>query len=171
MRNRFSEELTQALERLGGRQQSKVAKKAYISESTISRIRSGLKKADPQTRWTLANVINDLRLNYTAASEAYGTISFQHDRKRKGDVFAALVKQRTEQGEREKLEPEFEAAITTEPRFRTPEQNQIIERYPREYIEEISAEITALIKQAEYAGIPLDHLQEVIDQVNDSTGG
>ncbi|MFB9770122.1 helix-turn-helix domain-containing protein [Lactiplantibacillus modestisalitolerans] len=171
MRNRFSEELALVLKRKDGYSQSEVAKKTFYSESTISRIVTGLKKADPQTRWTLANVINDLRLSYTAASESYGTISFQRDRKRKDDVFSALVKQRTEQGEREKLEPEFETAITTEPRFRTPEQNQVIERYPREYIEEISAEITALIEQAEYAGIPMNHLQQVIDEVNDSTGG
>lgn len=171
MRNRFAEELTRTFERLGGHKQREIAGMAYMSESTMSRIRSGLKKTDPQTRWTLANVINDIWLKFTAASEDYGTISFQRDRKLKGDMFSALVKERTEQGEREKLEPEFEEAITTEPRFRTPEQNLVIQQYPREYIEEISAEITDLLKKAEYAGISPIQLQKVIDEVNDSTGG
>ena len=45
-----------------------------------------------------------------------------------------------------------------------------IERYPREYAEEISAEITDLAKKAEYAGIPMDKLQEVIDKVNRKNG-
>lgn len=171
MRNRFAEELTLTFERMEGHKQREVADKAHYSESTVSRIRAGLKKTDPQTRWTLANAINDLRLKYTAASLDYGTISFQRDRKLKGDMFSALVKQRTEQSQREQLEPEFEVAITTEPKFRTPEQNLIIQRYPRERVEEISAEITALIKQAEYAGITMSQLQHVIDEVNDSTGG
>ncbi|WCJ50197.1 hypothetical protein OFA97_03520 [Lactiplantibacillus plantarum] len=45
-----------------------------------------------------------------------------------------------------------------------------IERYAREYAEEISAEITDLAKKAEYAGIPMDKLQEVIDKVNQENG-
>ena len=85
-------------------------------------------------------------------------------------MFSALMKQKKEQRQRERIEAEFEEAITVKPRDRTPAQQLVIERYPREYAEEISAEITDLAKKAEYAGIPMDKLQEVIDKVNQENG-
>lgn len=170
MKNKFAMELKLAFGRKPWLVEHEVADQAYISKGQLSKIKNGLRKADPQLRQRLAILINDYWLHYTAAASNHHIISFQYDRKLNGDMFSALMKQQNEQSEREQLEPKFEEAMAVKPEFRTPEQNQIIERYPREYAEEISSEITDLAKKAQYVGIPMDKLQRVIDEVNAEEG-
>ncbi|MCG0752736.1 Prophage Lp2 protein 13 [Lactiplantibacillus plantarum] len=170
MKNKFAEQLSLALDRHKESTQQQIADRTHVSPGQLSRLKSGSRSTDPQIRKSLANVINDFWLSYSGARENFGVLSFQNDHRLQGDMFSALMKQREEQSQREKLETEFEEAIAVKPRDRTPAQQLVIERYPREYAEEISAEITDLAKKAEYAGIPMDKLQEVIDKVNQENG-
>ncbi|MCG0738800.1 helix-turn-helix domain-containing protein [Lactiplantibacillus plantarum] len=170
MKNKFSEQLSLALDRHKESTQQQVADRTHVSPGQLSRLKSGSRNTDSQIRKSLANVINDFWLSYSGARENFGVLSFQNDRQLQGDMFSALMKQKKEQRERERIEVEFEEAITVKPRDRTPAQQLVIERYAREYAEEISAEITDLAKKAEYAGISMDKLQEVIDKVNRKNG-
>ena len=170
MKNKFSEQLSLALDRHKESTQQQIADRTHVSPGQLSRLKSGSRSTDSQIRKSLANVINDFWLNYSGARENFGVLSFQNDRQLQGDMFSALMKQKKEQCQREGIEAEFEEAITVKPRDRTPAQQLVIERYPREYAEEISAEITDLAKKAEYAGIPMDKLQAVIDKVNQENG-
>lgn len=170
MKNKFSEQLSLALDRHKESTQQQVADGTHISPGQLSRLKNGSRNTDPQIRKSLANKINDFWLKYSGARENFGVLSFQNDRRLKGDMFSALMRQKKEQQEREAMEAEFENAIVINPNDRTPAQQLVIERYPREYAEEISAEITDLAKKAEYAGISMDKLQEVIDKVNRENG-
>ncbi|MCG0573950.1 prophage Lp2 protein 13 [Lactiplantibacillus plantarum] len=170
MKNKFAEQLSLALGRDKTQTQQQIADGTHVSPGQLSRLKSGSRSTDSQIRKSLANVINDFWLNYSGARENFGVLSFQNDRQLQGDMFSALMKQKKEQRQRERIEVEFEEAITVKPRDRTPAQQLVIECYPREYAEEISAEITDLAKKAEYAGIPMDKLQEVIDKVNQENG-
>ncbi|MDI5786287.1 transcriptional regulator [Lactiplantibacillus plantarum] len=170
MKNKFSEQLSLALDRHKESTQQQVADGTHISPGQLSRLKNGSRNTDPQIRKSLANKINDIWLKYSGARDNFGVLSFQNDRRLKGDMFSALMCQKKEQQEREAMEAEFENAIAINPNDRTPAQQLVIERYPREYAEEISAEITDLAKKAEYAGISMDKLQEVIDKVNRKNG-
>ncbi|MBU7474851.1 transcriptional regulator [Lactiplantibacillus pentosus] len=170
MKNKFAEQLSLALDRHKESTQQQVADGTHISPGQLSRLKNGSRNTDPQIRKSLANKINDFWLKYSGARENFGVLSFQNDRRLKGDMFSALMRQKKEQQEREAMEAEFENAIAINPNDRTPAQQLVIERYPREYAEEISAEITDLAKKAEYAGISMDKLQEVIDKVNRKNG-
>lgn len=170
MKNKFSEQLSLALDRHKESTQQQVADGTHISPGQLSRLKNGSRNTDPQIRKSLANKINDFWLKYSGARENFGVLSFQNDRRLKGDMFSALMRQNKEQQEREAMETEFENAIAINPNDRTPAQQLVIERYPREYAEEISAEITDLAKKAEYAGISMGKLQEVIDKVNRKNG-
>ncbi|WOI03364.1 transcriptional regulator [Lactiplantibacillus plantarum] len=170
MKNKFAEQLSLALDRHKESTQQQVADGTHISPGQLSRLKNGSRNTDPQIRKSLANKINDFWLKYSGARENFGVLSFQNDRRLKGDMFSALMRQKKEQQEREAMETEFENAIVINPNDRTPAQQLVIERYPREYAEEISAEITDLAKKAEYAGISMDKLQEVIDKVNRKNG-
>lgn len=170
MKSKFAEQLTLALDRSGVKSQRTIADEVHVSPGQLSRLKTGLRSTDPDIRKSLANAINDIWLSYSGARANFGVISFQKDRRLKGDMFSALMKQKKEQSEREAIESDFEAASAINPIDRTPAQQLVIERYPQEYAEEISAEITDLIKKAEYAGIPMDRLQKVIDDVNKYNG-
>lgn len=170
MKNKYAEQLALALGRMEGKSQRMVADETHISPGQLSRLKAGSRNTDSQIRKSLANTIQDFWLSYSGARENFGVLSFQNDRRLKGDMFSALMRQKKEQQEREAMEAEFESAIAINPNDRTPAQQLVIERYPREYAEEISAEITDLAKKAEYAGIPMDKLQEVIDKVNRENG-
>ena len=169
MKNKFAMELKLAFGRKPWLVEHEVAEQAYISKGQLSKIKNGFQRADPQLRWKLARIINDIWLNYLTAALNNHTISFRQNRISNGDMFSALMDQRNEQAKREKLEPEFEQAMAIQPKFRTPAQNQIIDQYPKEYAQEISSEITDLIKKAQYAGISMTRLQQVIDEVNGVT--
>lgn len=170
MKNKFAEQLSLALGKNKTLTQQQIADRTHVSPGQLSRLKSGSRSTDSQIRKSLANVLNDFWLSYSGARENFGVLSFQNDRRLKGDMFSALMRQKKEQQEREAMEAEFENAIAINPNDRTPAQQLVIERYPREYAEEISAEITDLAKKAEYAGISMDKLQSVIDKVNQKNG-
>lgn len=69
MKNKFSEQLSLALDRHKESTQQQVADGTHISPGQLSRLKNGSRNTDPQIRKSLANKINDFWLKYSGARE------------------------------------------------------------------------------------------------------
>lgn len=116
----------------------------------------------------MADTLQNIWLNFSGAREDYHIPSFMKNKTKHNDVMAALFQQRKEENERRQLEDAFDEAIGTKPELRSPQQQQLIRDYFKEYVEEIGAENTDIVMKAQYAGV---RLQSYFDKYNDQYGG
>ncbi|QCZ53596.1 Prophage Lp2 protein 13 [Levilactobacillus brevis] len=169
MQSKFSEQLTLALDGIQGSLTHKqVAGKVHVSVGQLSRLKNGTRNIDKPTRISLADALQSTWLNFSGAREDYRIPSFMKNKTKHNDVMAALFQQRKEENERRQLEDAFDEAIGTKPELRSPQQQQLIRDYFKEYVEEIGAENTDIVMKAQYAGV---QLQSYFDKYNDQYGG
>jgi transcriptional regulator with XRE-family HTH domain len=169
MQSKFSEQLTLALDGIQGSLTHKqVAGKVHVSVGQLSRLKNGTRNTDKPTRISLADTLQNIWLNFSGAREDYHIPSFMKNKTKHDDVMAALFQQRKEENERRKLEDAFDEAIGTKPELRSPQQQQLIRDYFKEYVEEIGAENTDIVMKAKYAG---EDIQSVFDAYNKRIGG
>lgn len=169
MQSKFSEQLTLALDGIQGSLTHKqVAGKVHVSVGQLSRLKNGTRNTDKPTRISLADALQSIWLNFSGARVDYHIPSFMKNKTKHNDVMAALFQQRKEENERRQLEDAFDEAIGTKPELRSPQQQQLIRDYFKEYVEEIGAENTDIVMKAQYAGV---QLQSYFDKYNDQYGG
>ncbi|WP_139592654.1 helix-turn-helix domain-containing protein [Levilactobacillus brevis] len=144
-----------------------VAGKVHVSVGQLSRLKNGTRNIDKPTRISLADALQSTWLNFLGTRGLPYSVFYENKTKH-NDVMAALFQQRKEENERRQLEDAFDEAIGTKPELRSPQQQQLIRDYFKEYVEEIGAENTDIVMKAQYAGV---QLQSYFDKYNDQYGG
>ncbi|MFD1317000.1 hypothetical protein AB0Y04_04905 [Loigolactobacillus coryniformis] len=147
---------------------TEAAKKLYVSKSQITKYTQGTVSIPKVMKKAITGLMGSIKLSYSAARADYGVISFLKNPRQRDDVLSANTTAVREERERQALEDEFMNAITLEPKFRTSKQQEIIDSYLRNFIEEIGAEHTKLIALAAYLNVDV---QVIVDEFNNKLGG
>ncbi|WP_125545421.1 transcriptional regulator [Levilactobacillus lindianensis] len=165
MKNKFAEQLSLDLV---GFMRKDVAEGAHISKSQLTRMSNGERSGDKSMRVAIAHRLHSILLALSGARTDYGLLSFLKDTTKHNDVISVMFRQRKEENDRRAIEEEFDEAMSTEKKFRSPQQVLLIDKYFDEYAEEIMSENTDIVMKADYAGI---NLQNVFNKANTRLGG
>lgn len=164
---KFSEQLSMDFEH-SKVNRTEAAKKLYVSKSQVTKYTQGTVSIPKVMKKAITGLMGSIKLSYSAARADYGVISFLKNPRQRDDILSANTSAAREERERQVLEDQFMDAITTQPQFRTKPQQEIIDSYLRNFIEEIGAEHTKLIALATYLDVDV---QVIVNEFNKTLGG
>lgn len=153
MQNRiaFHDLLSAAVERRGI-SNGDFSKAIHVSMGQGSRYRSGKRGLDKSMRLSVTRLLQDVRLSMASATKDYQIPTAKYDPKVRHDVYTTSNDQEREEDERKSREPLYKLAVRVPIELRTPEQQQAIDDYLQDYLEEFTAEETDWLAKAEYSG-------------------
>lgn len=139
------------------------------SKQMISNYRTGYRPISAKKAAEVQKKLQDYQFGSRAAAKFFGTVLERrtNDLSYPDDPFLMIGLCNDEQTDREKLETEFDKIIRTPYPKRTFEQNSFAERYIRESLEEVSAEMLRLIVNCKELHLDLFDLVQEENQKNE----
>jgi plasmid maintenance system antidote protein VapI len=147
---------------------SKAAQQIHVAASTMSDYINGEYAVSHDSKKALASMLGGLALRWSSGRADFHIISFMDDPKLRADVFAAIVSAKKEERERLEQEQHYQELVIERPGYITRADQEFMDSYWKNAIEEVAAEITKLIRLAKYEG---RDPQPLIDAFNDALGG
>lgn len=126
---------------------SEFARMINLSKQATANYRTGYRNMSVGKATEVQKELQDYQFGSRAAAKFFGTVLERRtsDLSYPDDPFLMIGLCNDEQADRERLEAEFDRIIRTPYPKRTFEQNEFAERYIRESLEEVSAEMLRLI--------------------------
>ncbi|MCI1632979.1 MAG: transcriptional regulator [Liquorilactobacillus nagelii] len=145
------------------------AKQVNYSKQIVSGYRTGYRPMSVSKAAEFQKTLKDYQFGNRAAAKFFGTVLERrtNDLSYPDDPFLMIGLCNDEQADREKLEAEFDRIIRTPYSKRTFEQNRFAERYVRESLEEVSAEMLRLIVNCKELRLDLFDLVKEENQKNE----
>lgn len=147
---------------------TKLAHEIPASKASISRWRQGLRKMDNDTLKRTAKFVDDWFYKYSAARADYGTLSFFKSNRLREGLFAAVVNQKQQEADRQKIQDAAFESAAVSPEKRTEQDWKNLDSFSKEFPEEIGADITELLEWCRYTD---NDPKQLISQFNKQLGG
>ncbi|WP_404411667.1 hypothetical protein [Lactiplantibacillus xiangfangensis] len=142
------------------------SKSIHVSMGQGSRYRSGKRLLDKSMRLSVTRLLRDVRLSMAAATKDYQIPTVKYEPNVRHDVFTTSNDQEREENERKAREPLYKLAVRVPIERRTPEQQQIIDDFLKDYLEEFTSEETDWLTQAEYSGKTSEEIFQMFSEFN-----
>ncbi|MCT3395897.1 hypothetical protein [Lentilactobacillus hilgardii] len=170
--SKFAKQLTLNLGRFkSALDRSDIAEHAHISESQLSNIRAGRRKAPRDVKKSLVKKLWSLPLAFSASRSEFDIPSMMNNPILQQDLYADEASQKKEEHERQASEDEADYIISMNPGKRTAEQSDFLLKHFRDSFEEIGAELKYTYAKMIFAGLSEEEIKELVDEYNQKFGG
>lgn len=150
---------------------SQLADSTHLAKGTLSNIKAGRRGTSKPVRQSLVKELWSLKMALTSSRADYGTPSFMCDKDLRLNPYVTAFTQHKEEQDRIGQEVRYLQAISKKPEKRTSEDLQAIDKYFREYLEEIGSEETDFDVKAKDAGLTDQEVQALVQEYNQELGG